>query len=259
MEDLYSQADLYCQAFDYPVDAEVAYALQVVTDLMGRRPTSVLEPMCGNARYGPVFTTQGLRYVGFDLSPEMLGRIPADAGLTTCVADASNFDIDGVPFDLGFCPINSIRHLPDSDALEGNLRCMHRHLVPGGFYWIETSLFDWDGTIEGDGANWSMPQPDGSEVKAAWWCVDADRSRGMMQEACRFERVVDGRVTEFVEEEFDMLMTSSSDWNGLAARTGFEVVGVHTHKADRWIPGLLTSELDNSDDNHGILLRSKAE
>ncbi len=257
VENLYNQADLYCLAFEYPVDEEVEYVLKVVNELMGRAPESVLEPMCGNARYGPVFVGRGLRYFGFDCSSEMLARIPPDSGLETWVADAADFDFKGGPVDLGFCPINSIRHLPDFDALEKNLRCMHRHLSPDGCYWIETSLLDHDGAFDDHGVSWSMPQPDGSEVRASWWDVEGDRSKRTMKEACRFERVHDGRSVEVVENTFDMLMTSAGDWIHLARRTGFEVVGVHTRKIDRWVPGPLAVQLDNSKDNHGILLKRK--
>ena len=257
MSDLYQQASLYCLAFDYPVDAEVEHVLNTVRAVMGRSPESVLEPMCGNARYGCEFMTRGVRYVGFDLSSEMLDQVPEGSSLETCVADASDFDIAGGPFDLGFCPINSIRHLPDFNALEQNLRCMHRHLAPDGCYWIETSLLDHDGAIENHGVNWSMPQPDGTEVKATWWDVEASRAKRRMTEACRFERVRDGEPIEVLENAFDMLMTGAGDWIDLAERTDFEVVGVHTRKMDGWIPGPLTTALDNTVDNHGILLRRR--
>ena len=257
MTDLYSQADLYCMAFDYSVDAEIEYVLETISMMMGRSPESVLEPMCGNARYGSEFTARGMRYVGFDLSSEMLDRIPEGSTLETCIADASDFELAGDLFDLGFCPINSIRHLPDFDALEQHLRCMRRHLAADGCYWIETSLLDHDGPFKDHGVSWSMPQPDGSEVRASWWDVEGNRAERTMTEACRFERICDGESVEVVKTVFNMLMTGANDWLALAERTGFDVVGVHTRRMDRWIPGPLDSKLDNTVDNHGIVLRRK--
>ena len=55
--DLYTEAELYCAAFDWPVDAEVDWVLSHVP-----HAKSVLEPMCGNARYGPVFVERGLTF-----------------------------------------------------------------------------------------------------------------------------------------------------------------------------------------------------
>ena len=60
--DLYTQSDLYCAAFDYPVNEDVRWAVDTCRLLMGRIPRTVLEPMCGNARYAADFIGHGLHY-----------------------------------------------------------------------------------------------------------------------------------------------------------------------------------------------------
>ena len=86
MTDAYTDAELYCAAFDWPVEEEVAWVLALTP---GAR--SVLEPMCGNARYGPAFADRGLDYVGVDRAEAMLARAPDDARIATRRADARTF------------------------------------------------------------------------------------------------------------------------------------------------------------------------
>ena len=252
----YSEADLYCAAFDYPIESEVDHILDVITSLLGRSPRSVFEPMCGSARYGPVMVRKGLDYVGFDLSEDMLARASGETGVKTLVADAADFSLDAKRFDLAMCPINSIRHLPDFEALASHLDCVHRHLVKGGIYWIETNLADWDGPFEENAVEWAMPQADGSTVAASWWRVRGERKKGRMIEGCRFRRLVDEKVVEEIEHEYDMLMTSRAVWENQAEKAGFKIVSTHLQKHDGWTEVSPATIDDNHPDNHAICLRA---
>ena len=90
--DVYDEADLYCAAFTWSLDEEVAW-------LLGRHPKarSVLEPFCGHARYGPAFASRGGAYVGIDLAEPMLARAPRGKDITVVRADARDFTIAETP------------------------------------------------------------------------------------------------------------------------------------------------------------------
>ncbi|MCZ6834818.1 MAG: class I SAM-dependent methyltransferase, partial [Planctomycetota bacterium] len=106
MTGVYDEADLYCAAFDFPVNAEVEWLLQQIPGVK-----RILEPMCGNARYGHAFIKHGIEYVGLDASPSMLARAEVRAGMNLHEVDCRAFSLEGEPFDLAFCPIDSIRHV----------------------------------------------------------------------------------------------------------------------------------------------------
>lgn len=224
MTDAYTEADLYCAAFDWPLDEEVDWVLMECERLLGRRPRSVLEPMCGNARYGPEFAQRGVRYHGIDLSPDMLDRSPAHEAVTTSCADVRNFQIEGAPFDFAWCPINSIRHMPTRKDLNKHLQCVARHLPADGLYLVETMLTDHDGPfIEDKCSTWDTPQPDGSIVKAWWGTKQADLATRRIREYARFERHRDGKCVARIDSTYEMLLMTSNDWQEWPTEAGFQV------------------------------------
>ena len=254
MQDAYEEASLYCAAFNFPVDAEVHWLLDEAERITGRRATSVLEPMCGNARYGPVFADAGVRYRGFDLSPNMMASGKTRDDVLISSADAGSFQIEGGPFDLGWCPINSIRHLPKHEDIVTHLKCMREHLASDGLYVLETDFVRKDGTTDVVPSPWSVPQPDGSEVKAWWWIERCERDSGMMWEAARFERFVDGQSVEKVESRYEMLMTNTDDWCEWAEAGGFRIEQAVANGDGRNLVDF-SSALDNTDPNYYLFLR----
>ena len=255
--DPYTESGLYCGAFDYPIDGEVDCILEVAASWLGRSPQTVFEPMCGNARYGRLMARRGLDYLGFDLSAEMLAGISDEPGMKTLVMDATDFSLDADPYDLAICPINSIRHLSDFAALESHLNCVRRHLVSDGLYWVETNLADLDGPVEFDehAVKWSVPQGDGSTVVAEWWTISAERQAKKVIEGCRFRRLVDEKVVQEIEHEYEMLMTSRAAWEELAEKAGFKIVSMHLQEHDGWKQLALEEVADNHQNNHAICLQ----
>jgi hypothetical protein len=254
MQDAYEEASLYCAAFNFSVDEEVCWLLGEAERITGRRATSVLEPMCGNARYGPVFADAEVRYHGFDLSANMIasGKTRDDVHISR--ADAGSFQIEGVPFDLGWCPINSIRHLPKHEDIVTHLKCMREHLASDGLYVLETDFVRKDGPTGDVPSPWSVPQADGSEVKAWWWIERCERASGMMLEAARFERFVDGQSVEKVESRYEMIMTNTDDWCEWAESSGFRIEQVVANSGTRKLVDF-SSALDNTDPNYYLFLR----
>ena len=219
--DLYTQSDLYCAAFDYPVTQDVHWALDTCTQLMGRMPRTVLEPMCGNARYAADFIGHGLHYCGFDRSRDMLDRADAHPMQDLFVADACDFERDGQCFDMAWCPINSIRHLHETKDLIRHLRCVARHLADDGLYLIETDVARKDGTkVDDQPIIWSTEQSDGTVIQASWRTIESNPDRSMVTELGRIERYRDGACMEMVETEYEMCLPTAAQWIDIASRAG---------------------------------------
>ena len=95
----------------------------------------VLELACGTGRVAIPIAQAGVRVVGLDQSAAMLGRArEKSAGLDNArwvEGDMREFDLPE-RFGLFFIPYRSFQHLLTVDDQLGCLRCIHRHLVPGG-------------------------------------------------------------------------------------------------------------------------------
>ncbi|MEE2907305.1 MAG: class I SAM-dependent methyltransferase [Planctomycetota bacterium] len=256
MTDAYSQADLYCAAFSFPIDDDVDWALEECERQLGRRPTSVLEPMCGNARFGKAFVERGLDYLGLDISKDMLKRAEAHEGVMTTCADARSFEFPGRSFDIGWCPINSIRHINTPEGLVQHLQCMAKHLPEGDLYLVETDLNRLDGPLDRNNAiEWSMPQSDGTTVKALWGSERAELAKRQVWEFARFERLRGEECLESVDCDYVMLMTTADDWHEWAAATGFTIDHVAKRIEGRRELVPLTPEIEDYDDSVTLFLR----
>jgi SAM-dependent methyltransferase len=92
-------------------------------------PRTFLEPGCGTARHLRWLVRRGHRGIGLDLAPHMIDdarRRAARAGLadrlSLFVADMTGFATRvRRRIDLAFTLINTIRHLPDDDAMLAHL------------------------------------------------------------------------------------------------------------------------------------------
>jgi SAM-dependent methyltransferase len=256
--EIYDEADLYCAAFDEPIEGEVRWVIGECERLLGRRPRSVLEPMCGNARYGAAFADRGVRYHGLDASTEMLHRAPVREGVSTSCSDVREFHIPGDPFDFAWCPINSIRHLPTREDVIRHLRCVATHLPGDGLYLVETDLHGHDGPYGDDAiTHWSMPQSDGSTVLAWWGAERTDLAARRIWEFGRFERHRDGTCVNRSESRYEMLLTRADDWLDLAAASGFRIEQVTRRcKGETRRVVELSSDLEDINERILLFLRS---
>lgn len=92
-------------------------------------PCTFLEPGCGTARHLRWLARRGHRGIGLDLAPHMIDDARRRAGRAGVADRLALFVADMTAFaarvrrraDLAFTLINTIRHLPDDDALLAHL------------------------------------------------------------------------------------------------------------------------------------------
>jgi SAM-dependent methyltransferase len=255
MTGVYDEAELYCGAFDFCVEAEINWLLQQVPHVQ-----RILEPMCGNARYGRAFAARGIEYVGLDRSRAMLARAEVLSGMTLLEADARDFAIDGDPFDLACCPIDSIRHLSGDGEIARHLACIHRHLRPGGHNVIEVELMRRDGEnpLPPDTkSHWTIDQPDGTVIEASVRGERFDLARRLMWERSIYRRLRDGVIIAEVDELHEMRQITWDDLATLVAAAGFEIAAIHAHLSGNRRPRVEPGpHLENRAVNHYIFLRA---
>ncbi|MFW5933555.1 MAG: class I SAM-dependent DNA methyltransferase [Actinomycetota bacterium] len=121
--------------------AEAGAVLEVIAELRGAGPTSLLDAACGTGRHLEAFAGEVDDVAGLDVSPEMLsiasGRLGADVPLHE--ADLRDFDL-GRTFDAVVCLFSSIGHVADGDELDRAVTALARHVAPGGVLVIEPWL-----------------------------------------------------------------------------------------------------------------------
>lgn len=121
-------------------------------------PWRWLEPACGTGRYLRVLRGRGHQVAGYDPLEGMLayagrrlarwpdGWALARAGFTSPVSDLAHLG----RFDVAFCPVNSLRHLPDDDAVVAHLAQVRALLAPGGLYLVGLDLLQADAAPDED-------------------------------------------------------------------------------------------------------------
>ena len=108
-----------------------------------------LEPACGTGRLLRLAAARGLRAIGFDREPAMVGyarEAIARRGLGRRAhvfhADLTDFADAVAPasVDFAFCTLNTLRHLPSDAALLAHFAQVARVLKPGAVYAVGLSL-----------------------------------------------------------------------------------------------------------------------
>jgi SAM-dependent methyltransferase len=107
-------------------------------DVANRIGGPILELACGTGRLTIPLARDGHDIVALDASPRMLGSARAKAEAETLQitfrqGDIRNFDL-GQRFPLIILCCNSLGHLTTNKDLMAGLRCISRHLAPGGLF-----------------------------------------------------------------------------------------------------------------------------
>jgi len=141
LDDLYGDAalaELYDLAWG---DSDFDVAMYEQFARRGELPS--LELGVGTGRVALPLARAGLKVVGLDSSLAMLSRLEARLDPQTAPylrlveGDLRDFDLAPETFDLVYCAANSFQHLLTHDDQLAALRCVARHLAPGGLFVAE--------------------------------------------------------------------------------------------------------------------------
>ncbi|MEZ4388099.1 MAG: class I SAM-dependent methyltransferase [Candidatus Krumholzibacteriia bacterium] len=145
---LYLEPALYDVVNTPGTAAELTALGRVVRGHRGRGPHRWLEPACGSGRYLRSLRARGHQVAGYDPLEGMLayarrrlsrwtdGWALAQADFTTPAVALAGLGA----FDVAFCPVNSLRHLPDDASVAAHLAQVRGLLAPGGLYVVGLDL-----------------------------------------------------------------------------------------------------------------------
>jgi SAM-dependent methyltransferase len=186
----------------------------------------VLELGVGTGRVALHLARERFEVCGIDISEPSLARARCKAGDTLAArlrlerADMRDFDL-GRPFELVFAAYGTFHHLPTPDDQLACLRCVARHLAPGGRFvcdlrpllgaqWEASPLFhEWTRVLERTG-----------ETVTKLRAVAPQRSRQIQRETHLYDRVQpDGSVRRTVSN-VDLRFTSRYEMEGLLREAG---------------------------------------
>jgi SAM-dependent methyltransferase len=145
--------DLECGAYraDLPLWRELAEEAR-----RGERGATVLDVGAGSGRVALDLTRAGHRVSALDSDEELLAALQRRAGGDApeiIRADARDFALSRLDYDLCIVPMQTIQLLGGSDGRALFLRCAHAHLRPGALLAcaIVTELEPFDAELEGRG------------------------------------------------------------------------------------------------------------
>lgn len=123
----------------------------------------VLEAGCGSGRLVREMARRGYAVTGMDLNQPALDYCAEKLKTMGCRAilsnqDMTNFQFDQ-PFDAAFNAINTFRHLETESAAVSHLKCVAKHLRPGGVFVLSLHIVPSDGELWGT-ESWSVRTPE---------------------------------------------------------------------------------------------------
>jgi SAM-dependent methyltransferase len=131
--------------------------LQMYRDFALAADGPILELGCGTGRVLIPLAHDGHRITGLELSGAMLANAQAKVDaqhlndqITLVQGDMRDFEIPS-RFGLAFIPINTFMHCYDTQQQLACLRCVHRHLQPGGQFIVDVYHPDPQALLESDG------------------------------------------------------------------------------------------------------------
>ena len=203
-----------------------------------RRAGSVLELGCGSGRILVPTAGAGVAITGLDLSEAMLARCreklaaqPAEVRERVHLVHSSmtNFDL-AAKFALVTTPFRAFQHLISIDDQLASLRCVHRHLAPGGQLILD--MFQVNPAALGEDPEWMRERedtpetklPDGRTFRRTVRITAFHRAKQVNDiEFAVYITHPDGR-TERHTENFPMRYFFPNEVEHLLARAGFRVV-----------------------------------
>ena len=181
----------------------------------------ILDVGAGTGRIALDLVRHGHRVTALDADPELIAELErraGDQGLTTVVADARAFDLDE-RFALCIVPMQTIQLLGGAAGRDAFLRCVRRHLVPGGALAValadELEMYE---TADGG----PVPIPDMIELQGVVYSSQPtavrDEGDGFVLERRRERITTDGTRTVYDNRiKLDRLDAGEVESEGIAA------------------------------------------
>jgi SAM-dependent methyltransferase len=136
----------------------------------------ILETGCGSGRLIREMARRGFQTTGLDLNTTALNycrKKLKEEGLQAELVQGNMVDFDfDRPFDAAFNAINTFRHLETETSAVKHLKCVARHLKPGGIFVLSLHLVPRDGDLWGT-ERWGTRTPELS-VNYALKVVEVD-------------------------------------------------------------------------------------
>jgi SAM-dependent methyltransferase len=192
----------------------------------------LLELGCGTGRVALPLARAGFDVTGIDLSEAALAfaRCKAEREhmerLRLERADMRDFEL-GRRFELVFAGFGAFHHLLTPDDQLACLRCVERHLTPGGLFVCDLRPLredDWD-----EGASvpllhdWTRPLPGSDQTVMKFRSIAIDRPRQLQRETHLYDIVSPNGALRRVTTTVDLRFSSRYEMEGLLREAGLEL------------------------------------
>ncbi|WP_432776231.1 methyltransferase domain-containing protein [Brevibacillus gelatini] len=227
MSNMYQWADYY-DLTQRGVAGDVEFYLEEAKQAGGK----VLDLACGTGRIAIPLAQAGIEVTGIDLSPDMLARAQKKAkeqgvttGLTLLQGDMRSFDL-GETFSLIMIPFRSFLHLLHIQEQMKALRCIRKHLAPGGKLALNVfvpKINHFQEENEKMSLRGTYPLPSGGEV-LMWDYTRYDHFQQLCEVTRTYERTdARGTVVERVNGRFVLRYIFPTELHHLLRLNGLKV------------------------------------
>ncbi|OGO49431.1 MAG: hypothetical protein A2148_08105 [Chloroflexi bacterium RBG_16_68_14] len=214
--------------------------LSFYESLARRSEGPVLELGVGTGRVAIPLARAGWEVWGIDLSEAMLARaryktgqalvLPREGRLHLLPGDMRDFEL-GRRFDLIFAGLGTFHHLLTPDDQRSCLRCVRRHLAPGGLFVCDLRPLLFSAWERGASVpllhDWTRVLPSTGETVAKLRSVRADPARQVQHETHIYDRLLADGTVRRVVATVDLRFTTRYEMEGLLREAGLELDQVY--------------------------------
>ena len=209
--------------------------LSLYEEFARRGETPALELGAGSGRVALHLARAGFDIVALDSSRHMLARLEAALDDATrrrvrvVEADMRDFDL-GETFDLVYCALDTFEHLLTTDDQLATLRCVARHLSPGGIFVAELrslTAVDWSDEPSALRLEWLRPDAAARGTVAKLSSVEVSRSRQLTTSTLIFDRTGPDGVVHRRTLEVTLRATGRFEMELLLARAGLRLESIY--------------------------------